>query len=95
MRAVIALSVLVAVASPAAAQTLEKRRAQCMGWMMNGYPSGIEETACTAQFSLPSPFLFKCARAQRLGFDSVRQRKACKLLFEEASLATDDGYIRN
>ncbi|QFT82319.1 hypothetical protein FIU89_16975 [Roseovarius sp. THAF27] len=95
MRAVIVMSALIAVASPAAAQTLEDRRAQCMGWMMQGYPSGIEETACTAQFSLPSPFLFKCARAQRVGYDSVRQRAACKLFFEEASLAADEGYIRN
>lgn len=95
MRAVTVALALFVLEGPAAAQALDQRRAQCMGWMMRGYPSGIEETACTAQFSLPSPFLFKCARAQRVGFESARQRDACKLFFEEASLATDDGYIRN
>ena len=95
MRAAIFISAMVALASPAFAQTLEERRVQCMGWMVQGYPSGIEETACTAQFSLPSPFLFKCARAQQIGYDSAQQRAACRLYFEEASLATQDGYVRN
>ena len=85
----------VMAAGVAAADGYEDRREQCLGWMVQGYPSGIEEAACTAQFSLPSPFLFKCARAQRVGYDTEVQRNACKLFFEEASVATDDGYVRS
>lgn len=87
--------VFVTGSGPAHGQSLEDRRAQCMNWMVTGYPSGLEETACTAQFALPSPFLFKCARAQKTGFRDLQQRKACKLFFENASLATANGYVRN
>ncbi|MEO0774791.1 MAG: hypothetical protein AAFZ04_16605 [Pseudomonadota bacterium] len=72
-----------------------ERRTQCLGWMMQGYPSGLEETSCTNQFSLPSPFLFKCVRAERRGYDSDLQRNACALFLEEASLRAENGYVRN
>mgnify|MGYP001824319678 FL=1 len=89
------LAVLVLSASPAYAADLETRRMECMGWMMTGYPSGLEETSCTAQFALPSPFLFKCVRAQRIGFDSDTQKRACQMFFTEASYKTEQGYVRN
>lgn len=73
---------------------LAERRAACLGWMMNGYPSGLEETACTAQFDLPSPFLFKCARAERRGYDDATQRTACATFLADASDAAEQGYIR-
>lgn len=84
----------IAGAAPATAD-LDERRAQCVAWMMNGYPSGIEEVACKAQFSLPSPFLFNCVRAQRLGFDTDTHRRACHVFFVQAAEATERGYIRN
>lgn len=94
MRAGIAALFIGLLANLASASTLEDRRAQCVGWMMQGYPSGIEETSCTAQFALPSAFLFKCMRAQRAGYDSETQRNACRIFLEEASLATQNGYVR-
>lgn len=95
MRAVLLSVGFLVAAGSAQAGAYEDRRAQCLGWMVQGYPSGLEETACTAQFSLPSPFLFKCAHAQRKGYDSELQRNACRLFFEEASIATGDGYVRS
>ena len=91
-----ALIFLFALAGPqvASADPLEERRGTCLGWMVSGYPSGIEETACTAQFSLPSPFLFKCMRGTRLGFDSDLQRRACVDYLARASTDMADSYIR-
>lgn len=80
--------------SPAVALDQDTRCAQCVGWMMSGYPSGLEETACTAQFSLPSPFLFKCVRAQRRGFENATQKRACQLFFQQASVKAEGGYVR-
>lgn len=87
------LVVLLLSASPAAAVDLDARRAQCVGWMMSGYPSGLEETSCTAQFSLPSPFLFKCLRAERLGFEGDTQKRACQHFFTRASVRAKNGYM--
>ena len=91
-----ALFLLFALAGPhtAAADPLEGRRSACLGWMLSGYPSGIEETACTAQFSLPSPFLFKCIRGTRLGFDTDLQRRACVDYLARASTDVEGSYIR-
>lgn len=88
--------IILAVLCPAfaSAQSLEDRRTECVGWMMSGYPSGIEETACTAQFSLPSPFLFKCIRGQRLGFDTTLQREACSDYLARASSEAAESYVR-
>lgn len=70
------------------------RRAQCTQWMVTGYPSGLEEKACTWAFGLPSPFLFKCARAQKWGYESETQKQACISFFAKASEAAGDGYVR-
>ena len=72
-----------------------ERQTQCLGWMIQGYPSGLEEASCTNQFSLPSPFLFKCARAERQGYDSEMQRNACTLFLKKASLRAENGYVRD
>lgn len=71
----------------------EARRSQCVAWMMSAYPSGLEELACTSEFDLPSPFLFKCIRAQRVGFASETQIAACRLMFERAAEETAAGYV--
>jgi len=67
----------------------------CVGWMLTAYPSGIEEVACTAEYDLPSPFLLKCAQAQRKGFESTTQREACRLMFSDAARQTAAGYLKN
>lgn len=71
----------------------EARRAQCVAWMMTAYPSGLEEGACTAEFGLPSPFLFACARAEHRGFDSAIQREACRVFFARAAETAAEGYV--
>lgn len=91
------LILLLSLAWPALAGTdaYEQRRAACVGWMMTAYPSGLEEVSCTAEFDLPSPFLFKCMRAQRVGFDSQTQKRACGLYLAQAADRVADGYVRN
>lgn len=89
------------LASPAVAEDqrsidpYEARRAACTGWMMSAYPSGLHETSCTAEFDLPSPFLFVCARAQRTGFDTETQREACRIMFLKAAEKAAQGYVLN
>lgn len=83
-----------AVGAPLAGDRLDERRSQCFGWMVDGYPSGIEETSCTAQFDLPSPFLFKCARAERRGYETALQKKACATYLADASKAAERGVVR-
>ncbi len=90
----LALISLLVFPGVAGAEGLDERRAKCLGWMMSGYPSGLEETSCTAQFSLPSPFLFKCVRARRVGFDTALQRKACSDYLARASEDAAESYIR-
>ncbi len=71
------------------------RQTACMAWVVGGaYPSGLEEVACTAEFGLPSPFLFKCALAQHAGYASGGQREACALFLARAADATRQGYVR-
>lgn len=74
---------------------LAERRAQCVSWMMAGYPSGLEETACSRQFALPSPFMFKCMRAERRGYASETQRRACVLFLTRAAERAEQGYVRD
>ncbi|WP_299966364.1 hypothetical protein [uncultured Roseobacter sp.] len=78
----------------ALADAEDTRRNICLGWMLGGYPSGLEETACTAQFALPSPFLFKCIRAQRTGYDSDLQRRACTLYLADVSRQAANSRVR-
>lgn len=80
-------------ANAAAAQTSEERHTQCLQWMAGGYPSGIEEVACTDQFSLPSAFHFKCLRAARVGFANETQRRACGMYLRDQAAEVDRGYL--
>ena len=84
-------------AIPAVADEVSRadRRAQCVDWMMTAYPSGLEEVACNAQFALPSPFLFKCARAQKVGFRDSTERDACQIFLANTARKIGNGYIRN
>lgn len=81
-------------ACAAAADPLADRRVQCLDWMMSGYPSGLEESACNAQFALPSPFLFRCARAQRAGYASLTERRACGDYLARMARDTAQGCMR-
>lgn len=63
--------------------------------MLSAYPTGLDETWCTAEFALPSAFLIKCARARHLGFESTVQREACRLMFLRAAETTADGFVLN
>lgn len=93
IRAALALLLSAAPALAAGQDPLAARRSQCLGWMMTAYPSGLEEISCTAEFDLPSPFLFKCARAQRAGFESEMQMRACESFFARSAAQVQSGYI--
>lgn len=73
----------------------DDRRAACTDWMMSDYPTGLDESWCTAEFALPSAFLIKCARAQHLGFESPTQQKACRLMFLRAAETAANGFVLN
>ncbi len=90
----VALAGLPAAHAAPVADPVALRHAECVRWMMTGYPSGLEETSCTAQFDLPSPFLFKCVQATRRGYDSNNQRLACATFLSKASSAAEGGYVR-
>lgn len=80
---------------PSGADAYESRRSTCTQWMMSAYPTGLDETWCTAEFALPSAFLIKCARARHLGFDSPRQKEACRLMFLRAAELAAEGFVTN
>lgn len=84
-----------ALANPGmeALEALEARRAECVGWMMGGYPSGIEEKACRAEFALPSAFLFKCMAGLQAGFASTGERRACAGFLARAAEAAERAYV--
>jgi len=87
--------VLAAFATQAsAADAYEQRRQQCLSWLASGYPSGLEEISCRAEFDLPSPFLMLCARGLRVGFRDDTQRAACARFFAARSAEIADGYVR-
>ncbi len=92
-----ASALILGASSPVYAETStrELRREQCVGWMMTDYPSGIQEVSCVSEFSLPSAFMFKCARAERNGYRDELQRKACMFYFAKASRNAQGGYVRN
>lgn len=90
---VVLLSLSVPATAGEPADPYEARRSQCVAWMTSAYPSGLEEVACTAEFGLPSPFLFTCARAEHVGFASATQREACRLFFARAAEIAADGYV--
>jgi hypothetical protein len=79
----------------ASGDPLEERRAICTSWMMSAYPSGLEETACNAEFNLPSPFLFLCTRALQVGYKNETQKEACRLMFLRAARDAERGYVLN
>lgn len=73
----------------------EARKAACTTWMMSDYPTGLDESWCTAEFALPSAFLIKCARAKHLGFASAGQKEACRLMFLKAAEDMTNGIVLN
>lgn len=78
-----------------AADWRAERRAQCLGWLADGYPSGLEELSCRTEFDLPSPFLLVCARGLRVGFRDAAQREACAAFFANQGARIADGYVRS
>ena len=95
--ATFAIALVLQISGQASAEfsTREERREQCIAWMMTDYPSGLEEGSCISEFSLPSAFMFKCAKAGTDGFRNAVQRDACHLFFVNAARDASLGYVRN
>lgn len=70
------------------------RRAECLGWLDAGYPSGLEEASCVSEFDLPSPFLIVCARGRRRGFRDATQRDACVDFLSREAQRASEAYVR-
>lgn len=57
---------------------------RCLLWAFTGYPSGLDETYCTATFQLlPSGFALTCEAYLKEGFPTPLDRKACRLFWHE------------
>ena len=93
MRAVLIFVLAIWPQTALASDGLADRRAQCVGWMMSAYPTGLDEQWCTTQFALPSAFHFQCARAQHKGFTTEGQRNACASFFARAADQATSGYV--
>ena len=97
LRLILLLTGLCTSLSAASAQdprTTDPRFIQCLIWLMDGYPSGIEEWDCGGNYQLPSPYHFSCASALKYGFDNPTQREACALFFEQQAERARTSYTR-
>ena len=72
----------------------DPRLERCVAGLLAGYGSGLEETACRAQYDLPSAYLFTCARKLRQGFADRHDRAACVAFLEGETAKTRNGYLR-
>jgi hypothetical protein len=52
------------------------------------------DNLCLADYSLPPPSLFLCARRALDGFSSEADREGCAVLFEEQARKTRAGFVK-
>lgn len=67
---------------------------RCISWMLNGEGGALIDNLCTADYSIPPPSLFICARKVLAGFESDADRAGCALLFEEQARRARAGRVK-
>lgn len=67
---------------------------RCISWMLSGEGGALIDNLCTANYALPSPSMFMCARKSISGFDSVQDREVCAIIFDEQAKKARAGKVR-
>jgi hypothetical protein len=67
---------------------------KCVSWMLDGNRGALIENLCIADYSIPPPSLFICARKVLAGFESDADRAGCAVLFEEQAKRARAGWVR-
>ena len=67
---------------------------RCISWMLNGEGGALIDNLCTADYSIPPPSLFICARKVLAGFESDADRDGCALIFEEQAKRARAGRVK-
>ena len=67
---------------------------RCVSWLLDGNQGALIDNLCLAEYSLPSPSLFLCARRALEGFSSEADREGCAVLFEEQARKIRSGFVK-
>ena len=67
---------------------------KCVSWMLDGNRGALIENLCIADYSIPPPSLFICARKVLAGFESAADRDGCAFLFEEQARRARAGRVK-
>jgi hypothetical protein len=67
---------------------------RCISWMLKGEGGALIDNLCIADYSIPPPSLFICARKVLAGFESDADRDGCALIFEEQARRARTGYVK-
>jgi hypothetical protein len=67
---------------------------RCVSWMLDGQRGAMIEDICLAEYEIPPPSLFLCARKVETGFLSSTDREGCAIVFEEQAKKVRAGYIK-
>jgi hypothetical protein len=67
---------------------------RCISWMLSGEGGALIDNLCAANYALPSPSLFMCARKSLSGFDSAVDREVCAVIFDEQAKKARAGKVR-
>lgn len=100
-RLVLSFSALL-VAATSMAEAADRRAAlfddplfrSCINWMLDGSGGALIENRCIADFAIPPPSIFSCARKVMTGFQSSADQEGCALIFEEQAKKVRSGYVK-
>jgi hypothetical protein len=67
---------------------------RCISWMLDGSGGALIENRCIADFAIPPPSIFSCARKVMTGFQSSADQEGCALIFEEQAKKVRSGYVK-
>lgn len=97
LAAALATCCAAAAAVPARAQDYpfdDQLFRRCVGWMLSGKGGALIENLCIADYDMPAPSLFLCARKTLAGFESEAEREGCAVIFDEQAKRTREGRVR-
>ena len=67
---------------------------RCISWLLDGNQGALIDNLCLADYSLPPPSLFLCARRALDGFSSEADREGCAVLFEDQARKMRAGFVK-
>ena len=67
---------------------------RCLGWMLDGNQGAFIQDVCLADFDIPPPSLFLCARKVATGFHSWSDQEGCAIVFEEQAKKVREGFVK-